>query len=333
MPFQDCLSRGRLETASSRNTENFPGKEAETLLEMLRETAILPRESAFSLPLKLQHKSDSGLKADHALEKNRTDFMDILALNGKAWEEKARRKNPWTVPVDHEIIARARRGDWSIMLTASRPAPRAWFPPVKDKNILCLASGGGQQGPVLAAAGADVTVLDLSEAQLERDRAVARREGLEIRTVLSSMTDLCMFADNYFDIIVHPVSNLFIPHIQPVWNEAFRVLKKGGVLMSGFMNPAFYLFDWELQEQDILQVSHPLPYSDLDYRSMEELTQDHEAAEFGHSLEEQIQGQLAAGFVLTALYEDTFGGTRLPDRFFPSFLATRAVKLQRASSY
>ena len=252
--------------------------------------------------------------------------MDILALNDNAWEEKVRQKNPWTVPVDSETIARARRGDWSIVLTASRQAPAAWFPPIKGKSILCLASGGGQQGPVLAAAGADVTVLDLSEKQLEQDRAVARREGLNIRTVRSSMTDLGMFDAESFDIIIHPVSNVYIPHIQPVWNEAFRVLKKGGVLMSGFMNPTFYLFDWELQNKGILQARYPLPYSDLDYRSMEELAQNNEAAEFGHTLEEQLQGQMAAGFVLTGLYEDTFGGERLADRFFPSFIATRAVK-------
>ena len=252
--------------------------------------------------------------------------MDIIALNGRAWEEKVRQKSPWTVPVDSETIARARRGDWSIVLTASRPVPAAWFPPVRGKRILCLASGGGQQGPVLAAAGAEVTVLDSAEAQLEQDRAVAVREGLDLQTVCASMTESGIFEAECFDIIVHPVSNLFVPHVQPVWNEAFRVLKKGGVLMSGFMNPTFYLFDWELQDKGILQAKYPLPYSDLDYRSTEELAQNNEAAEFGHTLEEQLQGQMAAGFVLTGLYEDTFGGERLADRFFPSFIATRAVK-------
>ena len=169
--------------------------------------------------------------------------MDIIALNSKNWEEKVRQKNPWTVPVDSEVIQNARNGNWCIMLTAQKPVPGAWFPPLKDKRILCLASGGGQQGPVLAAAGAYVTVLDISEAQLEQDRSVARKENLNLHTVRSSMTDLSMFDNDSFDIIVHPVSNVFIPHIQPVWNEAFRVLKKGGVLMSGFMNPVFYMFE------------------------------------------------------------------------------------------
>lgn len=252
--------------------------------------------------------------------------MDIIAQNNKNWEEKVRQKHPWTVPVDEEVIDNARHGNWCIVLTAQKPVPAAWFPPIKGKRVLCLASGGGQQGPILAAAGADVTVLDLAEAQLEQDRSVARRENLELRTVRASMTDLSMFESESFDVIVHPVSNVFIPHVQPVWNEAFRVLAKGGVLMSGFMNPVFYMFDEELEKQGVLQVKYPLPYSDLDYLSEEELESKNGAVEFGHSLEEQIQGQIAAGFVITGFYEDTFGGERLLDRFCPSFIATRAVK-------
>lgn len=252
--------------------------------------------------------------------------MDIIARNIRNWEEKVRQKHPWTVPVNDEVIDNARHGNWCIVLTAQKPVPAAWFPPVKGKRILCLASGGGQQGPILAAAGAVVTVLDLSEAQLEQDRSVARRENLELHTVRSSMTDLSMFEAESFDIIVHPVSNVFIPHVQPVWNEAFRVLAKGGVLMSGFMNPVFYMFDEELEKQGVLQVKYPLPYSDLDYLDKEALESKDGAIEFGHSLEEQIQGQISAGFVITGFYEDTFGGERLLDRFCPSFMATRAVK-------
>ena len=253
---------------------------------------------------------------------------DVLARNRAYWEEKVREQNRWTVPVDGEVIAQARRGNWSIILTAVKPVPAHWFPPVQSLRVLCLASGGGQQGPVLAAAGAEVTVLDISEGQLAQDRLVARREGLNLRTVCADMTDLSLFEEERFDLIVHPVSNLFVPDIRPVWREAFRVLKKGGVLMSGFMNPVFYLFDWELEKQGVLQVRHPLPYADTDYLSVEEAAQNSAAVEFGHTLEDQIQGQLEAGFVLTGFYEDTFGGERLLDTFCPSFIATRAVKPQ-----
>src|SRR5437016_10566582 len=109
--------------------------------------------------------------------------MDILSYNRRAWDRKVAEGDRWTVPVGPEVIAAARRGDWQVVLTPTRPVPREWFPDLAGLDVLCLASGGGQQGPVLAAAGAAVTVLDASPAQLARDRLVAEREGLALRTV------------------------------------------------------------------------------------------------------------------------------------------------------
>ncbi|CAH0122277.1 MULTISPECIES: class I SAM-dependent methyltransferase [unclassified Paenibacillus] len=252
--------------------------------------------------------------------------MDIIEHNKGNWNDKVAKQNQWTVPVGREEIKRAREGEWTIVVTTEKPVPHEWFPELKGKRVLCLASGGGQQGPILAAAGAEVTVLDFSEEQLKQDAFVAERDGLTIHTVLGSMTDLGMFDDATFDLIVHPVSNVFIPDIQPVWEEAYRVLKPGGTLISGFMNPVFYLFDWKLQEQGILQVNHKLPYSDLDYASEQEIAESGDALEFGHTLEQQIQGQIRAGFMIAGFYEDTFGGTRLLDRYCSSFIATRAIK-------
>jgi SAM-dependent methyltransferase len=129
--------------------------------------------------------------------------------------------------------------------------------------VLCLASGGGQQGPILAAAGARVTVFDNSPQQLAQDRHVARRDRADLATVEGDMRDLSAFADASFDLIVHPTSNLFVPDVRPVWRECFRVLRPGGVLLAGFCNPILYLFDQELADDGVLQVRHALPYSDL----------------------------------------------------------------------
>lgn len=252
--------------------------------------------------------------------------MEIIKHNQDNWELKVKQKNQWTVPVSSEEIRNARMGDWSIIVTSTKPVPREWVPELSGKNVLCLASGGGQQGPVLAAAGANVTVLDFSESQLDRDRFVAERDGLSIRTVLGSMTDLSMFDTESFDLIVHPVSNLYVPDIQPVWQEAYRVLKHGGVMISGFMNPVFYLFDWELEEQGTLQVKHTLPYSELDYATEEEIVRSGVALEFGHTLEQQMGGQIQSEFMIAGLYEDSFGGEKLLDRYANSFIATRAIK-------
>ncbi|MCJ7532099.1 MAG: class I SAM-dependent methyltransferase [Anaerolineales bacterium] len=156
--------------------------------------------------------------------------------------------NVWTVPVSSQVIAAARQGQWQIVLTPTKPVPRSWFPELTGLDTLCLASGGGQQGPLLAAAGARVTVLDNSPRQLAQDRFVAERDRLTITTVEGDMRDLSMFPDQSFGLVVHPVSNLFVPDVRPVWREAFRVLRHGGVLLAGFNNPVLYIFDADKAE-------------------------------------------------------------------------------------
>ena len=133
-----------------------------------------------------------------------------------------------------------------------------------------------------------MTVFDNSPQQLAQDRYVARREGLNLATVEGDMRDLSAFADASFDLIVHPVSNVFVPDVHPVWREAYRVLRPGGTLLAGFCNPVMYLFDQELADQGILQVRHKLPYSDLTSLSDEEravYVDEQQPLEFGHLLD------------------------------------------------
>ena len=254
---------------------------------------------------------------------------DIRRYNARAWDKAVERTSQWTVPVTPAQIEQARHGVWQIVLTPTKPVPIAWFPPLADADVLCLASGGGQQGPILAAAGARVTVYDNSPQQLAQDRYVARREGLEITTLEGDMRDLSALADASFDLIVHPVSNLFVPDIRPVWREAHRVLRRGGALLAGFCNPILYLFDQELADQGVLQVRHKLPYSDLTSLSEAERAvyiNELQPLEFGHTLTDQIGGQLDAGFMLTGFYEDIWPGTPL-NEYTPTYIATRSVKL------
>jgi SAM-dependent methyltransferase len=254
--------------------------------------------------------------------------MDIRAYNRMAWDRHVDRGNPWTLPVSSEAIAAARQGHWDIILTPTRPIPKDWFPDLRGADVLCLAGGGGQQAPILSAAGATVTVFDNSPKQLAQDRMVADRDGLALRTVEGDMRDLSQFADASFDLIVHPCSNMYVPEVQPVWAEAFRVLRPGGALLAGFMNPALYTFDQQLAESGVLQVKYALPYSDLTSLMDEERQQyiaEGDALEFGHTLEAQIGGQLAAGFLLVGFYEDRRPGAP-PARYMPTHMATRAIK-------
>ncbi len=253
--------------------------------------------------------------------------MDVRAYNRDKWNRQVEFGNPWTIPSSPETIEAARKGEWSVLLTEQKSVPRSWFPTdLHGVDILCLASGGGQQGPILAAAGANVTVFDNSPRQLEQDRMVARRESLVLITVEGDMRDLSVFPDGSFDLVFNPVSNVFCPEVLPVWREAYRVLRPGGVLVAGFDNPCMFIFDFPKAEKGEFEVKYPLPFDATRLSEEERLREfgDDTPLEFSHSLEEQIGGQLQAGFLLTAFYEDR-QNTPL-GKYMPGYFATRASK-------
>lgn len=257
--------------------------------------------------------------------------MDLIKHNSDAWDKKVDEGSRYTQQVSSETIKKSKAGHWEISVTTEKSVPREWFPKVLDGlKILCLASGGGQQGPILAAAGADVTVTDISKKQLEQDEIVAKRDGLNLKTVQGDMSDLSDFEDEYFDIVVHPVSNLFVKDVKPVWNEASRVLKEKGILIAGFTNPLLWIFDDNQERKGILDVKNSIPSSTLDYLPKDEIQayiSSKNTIEYAHTLEDQIQGQIEAGFVISGFYEDDFGGTRIIDKHIKTFIATRAIKL------
>ena len=228
----------------------------------------------------------------------------------------------WGRPIDHETFVRAQRGDWSVGLTPTKPVPREWFGDLKGKRVLGLASGGGQQMPIFAAAGARCTVLDYSPAQLESERLVADREGYDIEIVRADMTRPLPFDDGAFDLIFHPVSNCYVREVKPIWRECFRVLRPGGSLLSGTDHFVNYLVD-ETEER----IVNRLPFDPLvNPEQMALLQKDDSGVQFSHTLEEQINGQLEAGFTLLSLYEDTNGQGRLHELNVPTFLAMRSQK-------
>jgi SAM-dependent methyltransferase len=225
----------------------------------------------------------------------------------------------------------ARAGDWSVILTPNKSVPRDWFGNISGARVLCLASAGGQQAPILAAAGAEVTSVDLSPAQLAKDAEVAAREQLSLTTIEADMTDFAGAVDRGYDLIFHATSNVFASRLAPVWRDCAAVLKPGGRLLSGFMNPDFFLFDHdEVDAGGPLTVRHKLPFQaarDLPADLREARIKNREALEYSHSLQDQIGGQIDAGFVIEGFYEDRWSpeATRLAP-FMPTSFATLARK-------
>ena len=256
--------------------------------------------------------------------------MDIRAHNRAAWDHSVLQGNRWTVPVGPAEIAAAREGQWSIILTPHKPVPRAWFPDLRDLDVLALASGGGQQGPILAAAGANVIVFDNSPAQLAQDRLVADRDGLTLVTVEGDMADLSAFPADTFDLIVHACSNCFVPDVRRVWREAHRVLRGGGTLLAGFCDPILFALDRDLEDKGIAQITRRIPYADVTDLSEAERQRAAETQQplvFGHTLEDQIGGQTDAGFVIAGYYGDVHVEGDVVSKYMPCFGATRAIKL------
>ena len=257
--------------------------------------------------------------------------MDTRAHNRAFWNRQAHDGGEWSRPVSRARIEAARRGRWDIILTPKRAMPRAWLGDPADMMLLCLAGGGGQQAPILAAAGARVISLDLSEGQLALDHGLARAHRLPLVCVQADMTQRLPFLDASFAAIIHPVANVFVPDVLPIWRECYRVLVPGGRLLAGFMNPAYFLFDHdEALETGTLVVRHRLPYAgpdDLDATRRARWHERGEPAEFGHTLGDLIGGQLRAGFHLIDLYEDAWDdeATAL-NRYMHTTLATCAIK-------
>lgn len=244
------------------------------------------------------------------------------AYNAQAIDRWVAEGWEWGRPITREAFARARAGDWQVLLTPNIPVPRAWLGDLQGKRVLGLASGGAQQMPVFAALGAVCTVFDLSESQLESERMVAQREGYGIEVVQGDMTQPLPFADGSFDLIFHPVANCYVREVQPVWAECARVLAPGGSLLSGLDNGIGYLFD-----DGGLTVKHALPYdalADPDWET--KVAEYNDSLQFSHPIEVQIGGQLRAGLMLKDVYEDTTNEGPLKDYNVPCFFATWAVK-------
>lgn len=229
----------------------------------------------------------------------------------------------WGKIISHEEYINAKKGEWNVLLTPTVFVPHEWLGNLEGKKILGLASGGGQKMPIFNALGAECTVIDNSSKQIENELIVAEREGYKIEAIEGDMTKKLPFDDESFDIVFHPISNCYVEDVLHIFRETYRVLKKGGILLSGLGNEINYIVD--MDEKEIIW---EMPFNPLKNNIVREFLNNQDAGmQFSHNMTEQIGGQLKAGFTLLDIYEDTNGVGRLHDLNIKTYIATKSVKL------
>lgn len=229
----------------------------------------------------------------------------------------------WGKAISHEEFVNVKNGYWKVYLTPTVIVPHEWLGDIKGKKVLGLASGGGQQMPIFKALGAECTVLDYASKQIETENLIAEREGYDIEAIEGDMTKKLPFENESFDLVFHPVSNCYVEDVQHVFNEAYRVLKRGGVFLAGLGNEINYIVDSE--EKEIVWI---MPFNPLkDENAKNYMLKEDAGMQFSHNMTEQIGGQLKAGFTLLDIYEDTNGFGRLHDMNIKTYIATKSVKL------
>ena len=259
--------------------------------------------------------------------------MNVERVNRQAWNNATAERCPWVRPVSKETVDRARSGDWAVTLAGPRTVPDHWLGEVENRSILCLGSGGGQQAVVLAAAGAQVTSLDISDEQIRRDQELSDEHALGINCVQGTMTDLSRFAENSFDVVFNPVSIPYIDDVQSLWRGCQRVLKPKGRLMVGTLNPYSFLFEEnEGVGDEGLIAKQSLPFVEEEVLSADEVRQAIARNMIfcrSHTLEDIIGGQARAGFAITDFIESRRTDARAPsiNRLCPTYFATLAVKV------
>jgi len=227
----------------------------------------------------------------------------------------------WSVPVTNEDIEKVKNGCFEISISGNKALPSEWFPEnMAGVKILCLAGAGGQQSPLCAAAGADVTVLDLSENMLKRDKMVAERENLLIQIEHGNMCDLSRFTNESFDIIINPPSLFYVPDVLPVFQECYRVLKSGGTFIMCAPNPTNYLCEY-VEDEGYYVVCNKLPYKSFEHDDQGTWI------EYGYTLDSYIGGQVKCGFSIVGFFEDSLDNQIDETVFCETCFVTRAIKM------
>jgi SAM-dependent methyltransferase len=260
---------------------------------------------------------------------HKPDTQQVLTHNRQAWNDMARERHVLTRPAkDEELREPLRTVDAVGWLGDS----------IQGWNVLCLAAGGGRHGPLYAAAGGRVTVVDLSPDMLAHDRHMAKQHKLDIRTIETSMDQLGMLRDGEFDLVIHPVSTCYLPSLDRLFPEIARVTRSGGLYISQHKQPInlqasldTYLGQYVIQHPYV--DPQPVPRAREPSKLREPNTN-----EFAHSWTAILGGMCRAGFHISDVTEPEHAQLDSPAGSFghrcayvPPYIRLKAIRAAQAA--
>lgn len=232
---------------------------------------------------------------------------EVIHGNRRAWDRMAKRQHVLAQPAkDDELKDPMRIINGAGWLNGG----------IKGWNVLCLAAGGGRHGPLYAAAGGNVTVVDLSPTMLAQDREMAERHGMKIRTIETSMDELAALKDGEFDLVVHPVSTCYLPDLSRLFGEVSRVTRPGGLYISQHKQPANLQASLETQTGRYVFEHAYYDNSPVPPATSPNKLREPDTHEFAHSWEALLGGICRNGFVIEDMTEPNHGKPNSPNSSF-----------------
>jgi SAM-dependent methyltransferase len=238
---------------------------------------------------------------------------DTLRIVEQHWDREVEAGGGHTRPalaLTRELVRDFVAGRLEELPGVEHMDPRHLLEVVEGRDVLCLASGGGQQTAMFGLLGARVTSLDLCEGQLRADRVAAQHHGYEVRTVKGDACDLSGLADASFDLVYQANSMGWIADVRAVYRGVHRVLRPGGLYRVAHNNPAVHsacfeggLAGWDGVGYRIVDryKGGPVLRNAAGVENMEEgqFTGDHR-----HLLRDVFGGLLELGFIIRYVAED-----------------------------
>jgi SAM-dependent methyltransferase len=231
----------------------------------------------------------------------------VQSHNRRAWDERVRQCLPHTEPASDK--------DFQNPMAVIDEC--GWLGGnVTGKRVLCLAAGGGRHSVLFAAAGAEVTVVDVSPEMLALDRKVAAGRRLKINVVEASMDDLSMLPAAHFEIVIQPVSTCYVPDVLAVYREVARVTVAGAPYISQHKQPASL-------QAEVLPSAKGYLLNEAYYRNGPlpsvdgSLHRESGTLEFLHCWEELLGGLCRSGFVIEDLLEPRHANPAAAPGTFP----------------